>query len=158
MPHNTLINGASHSLNGAQTIINGTGYKINSGKTLINGTSRNIAFETPKKWYWNEVLAVPDTNHSYDFTNNNTFTSYDSRGANRGFLHLYFNNGAAALVNSTMNYATYSLRYGAYDYGDVHPQTRGWVNQLQRNIEFTSLPDDDWLIAYLWANATPIYD
>lgn len=157
MSHNTLINGASHSLNGAQTIINGTGYKINSGKTLINGTSRNIAFETPKKWYWNEVLAVPDTDHTYDFTDMTGFISYDSKGASRGFIHLYFSNSAALRINSTMDYASYSLRYGAYNYGDVYPQDRGWLNQLQRNIEFTILPDDDWLIAYLWANATPIY-
>lgn len=59
MSHNTLINGASHSLNGAQTIINGTRYKINSGKTLIDGTGRNINFALPLKWRWNETLSWP---------------------------------------------------------------------------------------------------
>lgn len=155
MSHNTLINGASHDISNAQTIINGTGYKINSGKALINGTGHNIAFETPKKWYWNEVLVVPDTTHRY----NVNFMSYRPNNTTKvTFLRLEFINNAMALVNSTMGYGTYSLNYGAYNYGDVYPQDRGWLNQLQRNIEFTISPTDEWLIAYLWANATPIYD
>lgn len=155
MPHNTLINGASHSLNGAQTIINGTGYKINSGKTLINGTSRNIAFETPKKWLWNEnpqlsftkllqfnISFISTVVHGYNILNNVT-------------CRALWLNYASSGVNSSISYVYGNRNYQAYDFGNVMPNMKGWQDQNQRYITFTTEPTGE-LLKYLWANAIPI--
>ena len=146
MSHITLINGASHSISSAKTIINGTGYNINSGKTLVNGTIKNISFVSPKSWHWNNTLITPASNIIAD---------RDKYGAYFGFsitsdpsdthkaLHV--------LTSGIMNYQTTGgTYYQVYNRGS-------WNGNYYRSITF-DLPPEGELLAYLLANATPIYD
>lgn len=163
MSHNTLINGASHSLNGAQTIINGTGYKINSGKTLINGTGHNINFALPLKWRWNETLSWP-------FANSNTISikfNTDQRFVSTGFSGFYdfdellFNrtyNFKGEYYTSHMVYNSYSSGVTVYSFEEKFGNNQwSYADGTGRIITFKILTNE-WLIAYLQANATPIYD
>ena len=149
MPHNSLINGASHGISSAQTIINGTGYKINSGKTLIDGTGHNIAFETPLEWHWNDVLIKPASFIVVDIG----FRS------NAGALpHEYFkiSIGWDAVDNWYVNYI-YNVGAPIYSSNFYDHKKGGWLNPVAQDIRFFSAPTGD-LLAYLWANATPIYN
>lgn len=143
MSHNTLINGVSHSLNGAQTIINGTGYKINSGKTLVNGTIKNISFISPKSWYWNNTLITPVSNI---IANRDKYGSYFGFSITINPSDTY---KALEILNSgIMNYQTTGgTIYQVYDSGS-------W-SKYYRSITF-DLPPEGELLAYLLANATPI--
>ena len=163
MPHNSLINGASHSLNGAQTIINGTGYKINSGKTLINGTGRNINFALPLKWRWNETLSWPFASSnmiSIKFNNDQRFESPGFSGYG-DFDELLFSrtyNSKGEYYISNMSYGSYTSYANAYQFESKFGNNQ-WVyaDGTGRIITFKLLTND-WLIAYLQANATPIYN
>lgn len=153
MSHNALINGASHGISSAQTIINGTGYKINSGKTLINGTGCNIVFIAPKIWIWNRTLATPS----------NTIRLSASSSADIAFFaaDVYSGTTYTSLVISDKYDINHScmLQYTRVNNNGIITMYDGeweYSYDLCSRIEFVNPPEGE-LLAYLWANATPLY-
>ena len=154
MSHNTLINGASHSISSAQTIINGTGYKINSGKTLINGTGRNIAFVAPKIWIWNRTLATPSTTIRLN-ANSSADIAFFAADVYNGTMYTSLD-----IFDKMDIYHTCMLNYTCLNNaGIVTMYNGGWEYNYDRcsRIEFVNPPEGE-LLAYLLTNATPIYN
>lgn len=154
MSHNTLINGASHSISSAQTIINGTGYKINSGKVLINGTGRNIAFITPKIWIWNRTLPTPSTNISLKASSVGD-VAFFAADLYDGTMYT-----SLAIFDREDIYHTCVLQYILTNNRailDVYDGEWEYMYDRCSRIEFVNPPTGD-LLAYLQANATPIYN
>ncbi len=142
MSHNALINGSSHGISGGKSLINGTGYKVSTGKTLINGTGKNIGFELPKKWYWNETVSLPSSNFGSGFSFTTPYYPHTISPSHWDGL----------IVNKyTITYETQKASYEAYYNGS-------WGTDALRTIVFDVSPTDERLINYLKANATPIYD
>lgn len=154
MPHNSLINGASHGISSAQTIINGTGYKINSGKTLINGTGHNIAFIAPKTWVWNRTIATPSTTIRLK-ANSTGDIAFFAANLYDGTMYT-----SLSIFDIQDIYHTCCLQYILLNNSGILNVYEGeWKYRydLCSRIEFVNPPEGE-LLAYLQANATPIYN
>ena len=140
MAGKTMVNGTVYNLagGGGQTLVNGTGHKVNSGKTLIDGAGRNITFETPKKWYWNETVSFP----SSDIGSGISFTTPDYYATSWIGLIIYRAN--------QISYEKQKSSLAAYIGGR-------WGSDSLRTIVLDAAPEGEFL-NYLRANATPIYD
>lgn len=122
---------------------------------MIDGTSKKIEFSVPKKWLWNESPQLSFTEWlMFDISFISTIVKNESNisTVTCRALWLYYGKQAA---NSAIQYVYGNRNYGAYNFGDLVSNDKGWQNQNQRYITFISEPTGE-LLEYLWANAIPI--